>query len=142
MTSSVHPFQISIEDKELEELSQRLSFAKFPTQLEGSDNWTFGVPVEELKRLVTYWKNEFNWRKVEEQLNELPNFKTEIEVDGFGALDIHCKSYPIPISRADLTTDSRPSNQPRQRSHSPSLLPWLARLLPRSQKATPTSSRQ
>ena len=42
------------------------------------------MPVSGVKRLAEYWKDGFNWRKAEAQLNELPNFKTSIEVDGSG----------------------------------------------------------
>jgi hypothetical protein len=39
--------------------------------------------------LANYWKNGFDWKKQEAKLNELPHFKTKVEVDGFGDLDMH-----------------------------------------------------
>lgn len=94
MANTARPYTISVEDEKLKELSQRLSFAKFPDQLHASDgnNWAFGVPVDEMKRLVGYWQDGFDWRKTETELNKLPNFMTKIDVDGFGPLDIHCKT--------------------------------------------------
>ncbi|KZF21554.1 alpha/beta-hydrolase [Xylona heveae TC161] len=91
MTGNPQPYTISVPDAALEEVKQRLSFAKFPDQLQSPDqnDWPFGVPVAEVKRLVTYWKDKFDWRKAEAQLNKLPHYRTEIEVDGFGTLDIH-----------------------------------------------------
>lgn len=93
MSDQVQPFTIAVPEEELQELRQRLQLAKFPSQLEApeQDPWDFGVPVSEAQRLVKYWKDGFNWRKAESCLNELPQFHTDIEVDGFGVLDIHCE---------------------------------------------------
>lgn len=93
MSNQPEPYRISVPNEALEELKQRLAWAKFPTQLESpdQDSWDFGVPAHEVKRLVSYWKDGFDWRKAESQLNDLPQYHTDIEVDGFGALDIHCE---------------------------------------------------
>jgi hypothetical protein len=88
---SVKPYTISVPDTELKALSQRLTFTKFPTQLDGEDQWETGVPLSEVSRLIKYWKDGFDWRKAEAQLNKLPNFTTNIEVEGFGGIDVHCK---------------------------------------------------
>lgn len=42
-----------------------------------------------MKRLVAHWTNGFDWRAQERKLNELPQFTTPVEVDGFGSLDMH-----------------------------------------------------
>lgn len=91
MAQDPKPFKISVPDEEINELKQRLSFAKFPSQIESDRPWDFGPPVSELKRLIAYWKDKFDWRKAEETLNRLPHFKTLIDVEGFGDLDIHCQ---------------------------------------------------
>ncbi|KKY25269.1 putative protease s8 tripeptidyl peptidase [Phaeomoniella chlamydospora] len=86
---------ISFPKEGIQELKQRLSFAKFPDQFENTDgdDWSFGPPLAELKALVAYWKDEFDWKKVEAGLNKLPNYITPIDVEGFGALDIHCEYH-------------------------------------------------
>lgn len=84
-------YQISISDEALEDLSKRLALAKLPDQLRDHDVWQFGVPVADIKRLVDHWKQSFDWRHAESTLNELPQFKTGVEVDGFGKLDVHCR---------------------------------------------------
>jgi hypothetical protein len=43
----------------------------------------------DIKRLTEYWKNGFDWRHQEEQLNHLPQFKTKVTVDGFGEINMH-----------------------------------------------------
>lgn len=92
-TATSKPFTISVSDEELNQLQQRLALAKFPSQLESSDQdpWDFGVPTKDVQRLTKYWKDGFNWRKAEAKLNELPQYHTDIEIEGFDTLDIHCK---------------------------------------------------
>lgn len=92
MTNQPRPYLISVPDEALQ-LKQRLAWAKFPFQLESSDQdpWDFGAPAKEIQRLATYWKDGYDWRLAESQLNELPQYHTDIEVDGFGVLDIHCE---------------------------------------------------
>lgn len=93
MTNQPQPYSISVPDLALQELKQRLAWAKFPSQLESAhqDSWDFGVPAKEVQRLATYWKDGYDWRKAESQLNELPQYHIDIEVEGFGVLNIHCK---------------------------------------------------
>lgn len=91
------PYQISVSDEVIKDLKQRLSNAKFPDQLEYEDQdvWPFGAPVADIRRLVNYWREDFDWRKAEATLNELPNYQTKVDVDGFGHLDIHCEEFSL-----------------------------------------------
>ncbi|KAJ5229276.1 hypothetical protein N7489_009984 [Penicillium chrysogenum] len=91
MADQPKPYKISVPDESLQDLQQRLALSKLATQLESSeqDPWDFGTPVKEVRRLIDYWKDGFDWRKAESKLNELPQYKMQIEVDGFGSLDIH-----------------------------------------------------
>jgi hypothetical protein len=95
MADQPEPYKISISEDKLKDLQQRLALAKLPTQLESSDGdpWSSGTPVNEMEGLIEYWKNSFDWRKAEAKLNELPQYRTQIEVEGFGSLDIHCKLF-------------------------------------------------
>jgi hypothetical protein len=91
--TELQPYKISVPEDALKDLQQRLALTKLPAQLESDkqDLWDFGTPVKDVHRLVEYWKNGFDWRKAEAKLNELPQFQTQIEVDGFGSLNIHCE---------------------------------------------------
>ncbi len=89
MMSSEKPFHISISDKKLDLLRHKLELCVFPDELEdaGSD---YGVPLSDMRRLVDYWKTGFDWRAQEAAINaELSQFTRDIEVDGFGTLNIH-----------------------------------------------------
>ena len=82
-------FTLSVPDDQLDLLRRKLELATFPDELEDA-NWKYGVPLSDAKRLVERWRNGYDWRKHEKELNdELPMFTRDIDVDGFGTLDIH-----------------------------------------------------
>lgn len=83
------PYTISVLDSAIERLNFLLGDATLPDELETDDQWKYGSPLSDIKRLVDHWKNRFDWRASEKKLNELPNFRTSITVDGFDPLDIH-----------------------------------------------------
>ncbi|KAJ7106276.1 Alpha/Beta hydrolase protein [Mycena epipterygia] len=83
------PFTISISPESLELLKQKLELTRFPDELDGA-GWAYGAPLADIKRLVSRWKGGYDWRKHEAQLNaELPQFTRDIDVEGFGTLNIH-----------------------------------------------------
>ncbi|KAI0325056.1 alpha/beta-hydrolase [Cubamyces sp. BRFM 1775] len=88
MTSPAKPFVVHVPDAELELLRKKLDLARFPDELEGAA-WEYGAPLADIKRLTAHWRDSFNWRKAEKAMNEIPQFTTDIEVDGFGTLNIH-----------------------------------------------------
>ncbi len=65
------PYQISVSDEALKDLSQHLSHVRFPDQLEDEDCWHFGVPVSDLRRLTAYWKDQFDWRQGRSHVEQL-----------------------------------------------------------------------
>lgn len=85
---SPSPYRITVPESRLEDLRNRLDLATFPDELEDA-GWTLGSPLADIKRLTSYWRNNFDWRKAEAKLNELPNFKTNVTVDGFGDIELH-----------------------------------------------------
>ncbi|KAK0488142.1 Alpha/Beta hydrolase protein [Armillaria luteobubalina] len=89
MASPETPFQISIPEEKLELLQQKLALATFPDELDDSGT-KYGAPLKDIQRLVARWKNGFDWRAQEAALNvELPQFTRDIDVEGFGVLNIH-----------------------------------------------------
>ncbi|KAF8869402.1 Alpha/Beta hydrolase protein [Infundibulicybe gibba] len=89
--SSETPFKISVSDEQLATLHKKLELAIFPDELEGmSPAGEYGSPLTDMRRLVAHWKDGYDWRKHEARLNEqLPQFTRDIEVEGFGSLNIH-----------------------------------------------------
>ncbi|KAK3319969.1 Alpha/Beta hydrolase protein [Cercophora scortea] len=89
-TPIVTPFNIDIPEARLDALKKKLASAEIPDENPLLNSWDSGTPVSDIKRLVTYWKDGFDWRAAENELNALPQFTTKVHVnDDFGELDIH-----------------------------------------------------
>ena len=87
-TSTEKPFKVVVPDADIELLQQKLELVRFPDELDGAA-WDYGSPLADVKRLTERWKSGFDWRKAEAQMNELPMFTRDIDVEGFGTLNIH-----------------------------------------------------
>ncbi|KAF2638031.1 alpha/beta-hydrolase [Massarina eburnea CBS 473.64] len=83
------PYTISVPAAALLKLQRKLADADFPDVLDAQDQWQYGAPLSDVKRLASRWGNGFDWRKTEAELNELPQFRTGVQVEGFGEVDVH-----------------------------------------------------
>jgi len=71
-------FRIDIEQGDIEQLHRRLSYTRWPAPLPG-DDCAVGVPVTWLRDLATYWRDDYDWRAAESELNDIPQFTTVID---------------------------------------------------------------
>jgi hypothetical protein len=83
------PFQITTPQAQLEDLKYRLQHTRRPDQPEDAD-WSLGTDLHYLKRLTDYWIDGYDWRKAEDSLNALGNFK--VEIDG---IELHLVHRPL-----------------------------------------------
>ena len=97
--SSETRFQISVPDDALALLRRKLADARFPDELSDA-RWDYGVPLSDVKRLVNKWRDGYDWRAHERELNKLPMFTRDIEVEGFGVLNIHYVHQRSPVKSA------------------------------------------
>ena len=96
---SIEPYEVHVPESQFEKLKERLSLASFPDELDGA-GWDLGSPLADVKRLASYWKDGFDWRKAEERINKLPQFTTTIQADGFEPLKIHFVHQPSEVESA------------------------------------------
>lgn len=85
----IQPFTIHVPDSALEDLANRLALTRLPDQLDNT-SWEYGTDLAYLTELITYWREEFDWRKQETELNQFEQFTTE--VDGLTTHFIHQRS--------------------------------------------------
>jgi len=85
----IYPFRINIPEDALADLRQRVLATRWP-EMETVNDDSQGVRLEKIKALVEYWGTKYDWRKVEAQLNALPQFVTKI--DGLDIQFMHVKS--------------------------------------------------
>ncbi|TRX91168.1 hypothetical protein FHL15_007956 [Xylaria flabelliformis] len=84
----IKPYKIAVSESQIKDLKTRLSLAKFPDELDGA-GWDMGAPLADVKRLTKHWEQSYDWKKAENELNELPHFVTDIQCNGFKPLAIH-----------------------------------------------------
>ncbi|KAF8509175.1 alpha/beta-hydrolase [Hysterangium stoloniferum] len=94
------PFAISVESRKIEGLMFKLDQVRFPNELEPV-SWCYGPPLLEVKRIVEYWKNGYDWKEQERKINAtLKQYTVDIPVDGFDKLNIHFVHGPSNVETA------------------------------------------
>src|SRR6201987_5192235 len=88
-TTEIRPFRVDIPDEAIAGLRHRVAATCWPSK-ELVDDASQGVQQAMLQELARYWAADHDWRRCEEELNPLPQFKTEI--DGGAIHFIHVKS--------------------------------------------------
>src|SRR6266404_222059 len=74
----ISPYTIDISDERLAAIRAKVEAYEW-SQLPDAGGWRSGVGIDDLKRLVAYWRDTYDWRKVERRLNQLPHFTTDVE---------------------------------------------------------------
>jgi len=87
--TEIRPFQAGFTDAELADLRRRVNSTRWPDRETVRDD-SQGVRLDLIRELARYWGTEYDWRKCEARLNDLPQFTTEI--DGLGIHFIHVRS--------------------------------------------------
>ncbi|WP_329352878.1 epoxide hydrolase [Streptomyces sp. NBC_01261] len=78
MTHRTPPPALAITEAELNDLRSRLLNTRWPTPWP-MGGWEAGTDVDELRRLVTYWANDYDWRAQEASINALPSHHADID---------------------------------------------------------------
>ena len=87
--TEIHPFRIDVPQAALDDLRARLTNTRWPAEVSGAGSER-GVPTAYLRTLAEYWATGYDWRKHEAELNEFPQFVTEI--DGQTIHFVHVRS--------------------------------------------------
>jgi pimeloyl-ACP methyl ester carboxylesterase len=77
------PYRIDVPDDVLHDLGDRLSRTRWPDEIPGSE-WEYGSSLAFMRHLTEYWRDGFDWRAQESELNAFDQFRATI-----GGIDIH-----------------------------------------------------
>lgn len=94
---AVERFHIHVPDEVLLDLQDRLTRVRWPEQPK-EGGWERGTELAELQSLVAYWRDHYDWRVQESELNRFSQFRCT--VDGVEVHFIHERGkgpHPIPI---------------------------------------------
>ncbi|KAM9316181.1 epoxide hydrolase 1-like [Gastrophryne carolinensis] len=95
-SEEIRPFKIETSEEELTDLFHRIDQTRYSEPLEDSC-FHYGFNSTYLRKVVSYWRNKFDWRKQLEILNQYPHFKSKIE--GLDIHFLHVKPANLPAGR-------------------------------------------
>src|SRR5687768_676383 len=89
--ATIKPFKINVEQKQLNDLRERLQKTIMPSEIANS-GWAYGPTNEYVQGMIDTLLNEdeYNWREQEAKINQYPQFTTEI--DGQNIHFVHVES--------------------------------------------------
>jgi pimeloyl-ACP methyl ester carboxylesterase len=91
------PYTIQIADDVLEDLRARLARVRWPDEIPDT-GWQYGTDLTYLQQLVDYWRDHYDWRAQETQLNAFRHFT--VPLHGIGVHFIHQPGVgpaPLPL---------------------------------------------
>ncbi|MFC8359883.1 epoxide hydrolase family protein [Streptomyces griseorubiginosus] len=105
-TDSITPFRVDIPQRDLDDLHARLDRTRWPDDLPAT-GWAYGVPAAYLRELAHHWRQSYDWRAAEAELNAWPQFTTVI--DGTTVHFAHVRS-PEPDATPLILTHGWPGS--------------------------------
>ena len=81
---SIREFKVSVDEYKIEDLYKRIDLTRWPDEI-NDEIWTLGTKKSFLKDAVQYWRNDFDWKKHEKQINDFGSYKFKTKDD----LEIH-----------------------------------------------------
>jgi pimeloyl-ACP methyl ester carboxylesterase len=94
---SAEPFTVAIPDADLADLRARLSRVRWAADL-GNADWRYGVERGWLEEMVRYWRDDYDWRAQEREINRLSQFL--VVIDGVPIHFVHVRGQtakPMPL---------------------------------------------
>jgi pimeloyl-ACP methyl ester carboxylesterase len=103
MACDFKPFSVSVADEALDDLKRRLGNTRWPeaatTSTAAEENpWAQGTPLEYLQAFCGYWRDGYDWRRVETELNAYEQIIATIDAQDIHVLHIrspHAEARPL-----------------------------------------------
>lgn len=109
MSEPLRPFKLHVPEEALADLRSRLAQTRWPeAETVGSPaapDWSQGPPLEYMQRLVEVWRDDYDWRRLETQLNA--HGQALATLDGLDIHLLHVRS-PRPDARPLVLTHGWP----------------------------------
>lgn len=78
ITSAARPLTIDVPQADLDDLRDRLARVRWAHD-PGNPDGRYGAPRDFVQDLVSYWRDRYDWRAVEAEMNAWDNFVVEID---------------------------------------------------------------
>jgi pimeloyl-ACP methyl ester carboxylesterase len=96
----IEKFTVRVEDAVLDDLKTRLARTRWPDQMDGV-GWDYGSELGAVRELCEYWRDKFDWRRVEAELNRYEHGTTQIDgqrLHFLHARSKHADAFPLVIT--------------------------------------------
>jgi microsomal epoxide hydrolase len=81
-------FKLHVDQAKLDDLHERLVRTRLPDSPQDAE-WKYGTDLKFMRRLVSHWSTNFEWRTQEDRLNQFPQYTAKI-----GDIDLHYLHVP------------------------------------------------
>jgi pimeloyl-ACP methyl ester carboxylesterase len=82
--SRITPFAIAVDQQVIDRIASKVADSRIGYAPADDGQWQYGTDSRYLAELVAYWRDHYDWRAAEAELNRRPQFKAEID-----GIDIH-----------------------------------------------------
>ena len=94
---AIEPFSLPYSAAAVEDLRFRLAQTRWPDEIPGS-GWEYGVDLDLMRRLCSYWKDHFDWKAQLRKLSDFHHYRCTVQ--GLGIHFIHERGKgpaPLPL---------------------------------------------
>lgn len=88
-TIPADPFKIHVSDGEIEDLKRRLAATRLPNEPQGNEHWDYGTSLPYMEKLIEVWRDDFDWRKAEANLNRFPQYRATLTGENGEDHEVH-----------------------------------------------------
>jgi pimeloyl-ACP methyl ester carboxylesterase len=74
----IETFRIETADEVISDLKQRIRETRWPDEIQDS-GWEGGADLGYMKELLNYWRDKYDWKKHESNLNRFTQFRSDID---------------------------------------------------------------
>jgi pimeloyl-ACP methyl ester carboxylesterase len=78
MSIAFDPLTIAIDDADIYDLKHRLAATRWPQPAPGPP-WSQGTDLAFLQELIRYWREDFDWRAQERELNAFAHYRAKVD---------------------------------------------------------------
>jgi hypothetical protein len=96
----IEKFTVHVEEAALDDLKERLARTRWPDQMDGV-GWDYGTELGAVRELCEYWRDKFDWRRIESELNRYEHGTTQIDgqrLHFLHARSKHANALPLVIT--------------------------------------------
>ena len=77
---SIREFKVSVDESKIDDLYKRIDLTRWPDEV-NDGIWTLGTKKSFLKDAVQYWRNDFDWKIHEKEINDFGSYKFKTKDD-------------------------------------------------------------